>query len=109
VHGFAGSAELAAAISQHTAFVVEHSGRITGYSTGLVLRAYAIGEMTDDLKALISFAPAIMGPGFFVPIRNGELIRWLFDRGYRARWPASLMTKGPYQEPAGAFLPSLAF
>jgi hypothetical protein len=27
--------------------------------------------MTDDLKALISFAPAIMGPGFFVPIRRG--------------------------------------
>jgi len=47
--------------------VVEHSGRINGYSTGLGLRGYAIGEMTDDLKALISFAPAIMGLGFFVP------------------------------------------
>jgi ribosomal protein S18 acetylase RimI-like enzyme len=109
VHGFARNTELAAAIAQHTALVVERAGRITGYLTGLGLRGYAVAETTDDLKALISVAPAIMGPGFFVPARNGDLVRWLFGRGFRARWPASLMTKGPYQEPIGAFLPSIAF
>ena len=109
VHGFARNAELAAAIVQHTALVVERANLVTGYSTGLGLRGYAVAETTDDLKALISVAPSIMGPGFFVPARNGELVRWLFDRGFRARWPASLMTKGPYQEPDGAFLPSIAF
>ena len=109
VHGFARSAELATAIAQHAALAVEHAGRITGYSTGLGLRGHAVGETTDDLKALIGSAPAIMGPGFFVPVRNGELLRWLLDRGFRANWPATLMTMGPYQEPAGAFLPSIAF
>ena len=109
VHGFARSAELAAAMAQHTAAVVERGGRITGYSTGLGFRGYAVGETTDDLKALIGNAPAIMGPGFFAPVRNGELLRWLLARGFRVSWPATLMTKGPYQEPAGAFLPSIAF
>lgn len=109
VHGFARSAELAAAMAQHTAVVVERGGRISGYSTGLGFRGYAVGETTDDLKALIGSAPAIMGPGFFAPVRNGELLRWLLARGYRVSWPAALMTKGPYQEPAGSFLPSIAF
>jgi transposase len=27
----------------------------------------------------------IMEPGFFVPTRNGELLRWLFANGFRAR------------------------
>jgi predicted N-acetyltransferase YhbS len=109
VHGFARGAETEVAVKQHTALVVERAGRITGYSTGLGLRGHAVGETTDDVKALIGAAPAIMGPGFFVPIRNGELVRWLFDRGFRASWPAALMTKGPYQQPDGAFLPSIAF
>jgi predicted N-acetyltransferase YhbS len=109
VHGFARSAELTAAIAQLIALVVERAGHISGYSTGLGLRGYAVGETTDDLKALIGAAPAIMGPGFFVPVRNGELFGWLLDRGYRASWPAILMANGPYQEPDGAFLPSIAF
>jgi predicted N-acetyltransferase YhbS len=109
VHGFARNAELGAAIAQHTAALVERGGRVTGYSTGLGFRGHAIGETTDDLKALIGDAPAIMGSGFFAPVRNGELLRWLLARGFRMSWPATLMTKGPYQEPAGAFLPSIAF
>jgi GNAT superfamily N-acetyltransferase len=109
VHGFVRNAELAAAIAQHTAAVVERGGRITGYSTGLGFRGYAISETTDDLKALIGDAPAVMGPGFFAPVHNGELLRWLLARGFRMSWPATLMTTGPYQEPYGAFLPSIAF
>src|SRR5207302_1603217 len=40
------------------------------------------------LKRLIGTAPVLMGPGFFAPLRNGELIRWLFANGFRATWPA---------------------
>jgi predicted N-acetyltransferase YhbS len=109
VHGFTRSAELTIAIAQNAALVVERSGRIAAYSTGLGFRGHAVGETTNDIRALIGGAPKIMGPGFFVPARNGELIRWLLDRGFRARWPATLMTKGPYQESVGAFLPSIAF
>jgi hypothetical protein len=32
-----------------------------------------------------------------------------FDNGFRASWPAALMTRGPYMEAAGAFMPSIAF
>ncbi|MER9794884.1 GNAT family N-acetyltransferase [Mesorhizobium sp. M0213] len=109
VHGFARSAELKSAIANDAALVVESAGRLTGYSTGLGFFAHAVGESTDNLKALVDASPGIMGPGFFVPTRNNELVRWLLDRGFRAQWPATLMTTGPYQEPAGAFLPSIAF
>jgi GNAT superfamily N-acetyltransferase len=109
VHGFARNFELGAAIEQKTATVVVQAGRISGYVTAIGLRGYAVSETTDDLKALIAGAPAILGPGFFVPIRNGALLRWLLDAGFRSLSPATLMTAGPYHEPAGAFLPSIAF
>jgi ribosomal protein S18 acetylase RimI-like enzyme len=109
VHGFARDGELAADIERGVANVVERSGRLTGYITALGFRGHAVAETTDDLKALICGAGSIAGPGFFVPVRNGELLNWLFARGFEARWPAALMTKDFYQEPRGAFLPSIAF
>lgn len=109
MHGFARSGELLAEIQRGAARVVERGGRITGYSTGLGFRGYAVAETNEDLKPLIAGAAGIAGPGFFVPVRNSDLLRWLLDNGFTARWPAALMTKGPYREPTGAFLPSIAF
>ena len=109
VHGIERESELRAAVEQRLATVVERSGSITGYATGIGFLGHAVAQTADDLKALISRAPAFRGPGFFVPTRNGELLRWLFSAGLRAAWPATLMTMGPYREPAGAFLPSIAF
>lgn len=106
-HGFVRGFELRLAIAQKSARVVERDNRIRGYSTGLGLRGHAIGDTTEDLKLLIGAAPAVMGPGFFVPVRNGELLRWLFDNGCRASWPATLMTYGHYKEVARAFMPSI--
>jgi predicted N-acetyltransferase YhbS len=109
VHGFARSSELRGAIEQQTASVVTQAGRIVGYTTGLGFRGHAIAETTEALKASITGASQLPGPGFFVPARNGDLLRWLFAQGLRAVWPAALMTRGAYQEPRGAFLPSIAF
>jgi ribosomal protein S18 acetylase RimI-like enzyme len=108
-HGFARHFELSQAIRQQVALVVERSDRITGYATGLGFLGHAVAETTRDLCALIGAAPRIFGLGFFVPIRNGELLRWVLNAGLRVAWPANLMTVGDYQEPAGAFLPSIAF
>lgn len=108
-HGFARDGELTADIERGVANVAERSGQITGYMTALGFRGHAVAETTDDLKALICGAAAIAGPGFFVPVRNTELLSWLLAHGFEARWPAALMTKGPYEEPRGAFLPSIAF
>jgi ribosomal protein S18 acetylase RimI-like enzyme len=109
VHGFSRGFELRGAIEQKTASVVQRSGSISGYSTGLGFRGHAVANTTDDLKALIACAPAVLGPGFFVPIRNGDLLRWLFDSGFRASWPATLMTIGSYRQSAAPFLPSIAY
>jgi hypothetical protein len=89
--------------------VALQDGIITGYTTGIGLRGHAVGDSTEDVKALIAATPSIAGPGFFVPMRNGDLLRWLFTNGYRALWPAALMSAGVYQDPRAAFLPSIAF
>ena len=108
-HGFTRTFELRAAIQQRTARVVERGHLVSGYTTGLGFGGHAVGQTTDDLKALIDATTVVLGSGFFVPTRNGELLDWLFHSGFRASWPAMLMTMGPYQDPARTFLPSLAF
>ncbi len=109
VHGFVRADEIHAAVKQKTAIVVLRGGSITGYTTGIGLRGHAVGETTEDVKALIAASPRIAGPGFFVPTRNGTLLRWLLTHGYRALWPAALMSSGAYQDPPAAFLPSISY
>lgn len=109
VHGHDRGGELLDSIRQGTANVVERLSRITGYSTGIGFFNHAIGETTDDLKALIAAAQAILGPGFFVPSRNGELFRWCLNHDLRVVNQATLMTIGLYSEPAGAYLPAILY
>ena len=109
VHGFQRASQLGDAIQQHVATVVECTGRITGYAAGIGLLGHAVAETNDDLMALISYAATYLGPGFFVPTRNGQLFRWLLESGFRGLWPATLMSMGRYQEPAGAFLPAISY
>jgi len=59
--------------------------------------------------ALIGAAPSFIGPGFLVPTRNGELMRWCLSNGLRITSQATLMTIGLYNEPAGRYLPSILF
>ena len=89
--------------------MVVRNGQISGYAAGVGLFGHAIAKANDDMKALISTAQMITGPGFFVPSRNQELISWLFENRFTIAWPANLMTLGQYQEPKGPFLPSLAY
>jgi predicted N-acetyltransferase YhbS len=109
VHGFARGGELADAVDQKNAKVVEHLGRITGYATDIAFFAHAVAETNDDLKALIAAAPAFNGPGFIVPTRNYDLFRWCLDHGLRLVKQQTLMTTGLYNEPAGAYLPSVLY
>ena len=109
VHGHDRGGELKNAIAQGSATVVEHEGRITGYATGIGFFGHAAGETNDDLKALIGAAKEFTGPGFLLPTRNGELFRWCLSKGLRITQPMTLMSKGVYNEPAGAFLPSILY
>ena len=107
VHGFERGAELREAISAHTARVVEHLGRITGYATDLGFFAHAVAETNQDLKSLIAAAPAFQGPGFLLPTRNHEVFAWCLESGLKLVMQMTLMSIGFYNEPAGAWLPSI--
>ena len=109
VHGHDRANELRDAVGQGTSVVVEHEGRITGYATSIGFFGHAVGETTEDLKALIAATPSFPGPGFLLPMRNAELFRWCLDQGLRVVQPMTLMSVGPYQEPRGAFLPSILY
>ena len=109
IHGHDRSGELSDAIKQGTATVVEHDGRITGYATSVAFFGHSVGRTNEEIKALIGAAPAFLGPGFLLPTRNAELFRWCLDQGLRVVEPMTLMSMGLYNEPAGAFIPSILF
>jgi hypothetical protein len=109
VHGHDRSGELADAIGQGTAVVVERGGRISGYATAMAFFGHAVGETTDDIKALIASAPAFDGLGILVPARNRELFRWCLHNGPCVVQVMMLMTVGAYNEPAGAYLPAVLY
>jgi GNAT superfamily N-acetyltransferase len=109
VHGHERGGELADALMQGVARVVERAGRITGYATPIAFFGHAIAETNDDLMALIGAAESFPGPGFLVPTRNGELMRWCLGKGLRITQTMTLMTMGLYNEPGSAWLPSVLY
>jgi hypothetical protein len=109
VHGFDRGAELAQGIQDRTATVVEREGRITGYAAGLAFFNHATAETNPDLQALIAAAESFGGPGILVPSRNSSLLRWCLANGLQVVQQMTLMTIGLYNEPSGAWLPSVAF
>jgi len=109
VHGHDRSGELAAAIEQKTARVVEHDGRISGYATTIGFFGHAVSETNEDMQALIGAATSIVGPGLLLPTRNAELFRWGLNHGLRVVQPMTLMSLDLYNDPSGAFLPSVIY
>jgi hypothetical protein len=109
VHGHDRGGEVRDAVAQGTARVVERHGRITGYTTAVAFFGHSIAETNDDMIALIGAAEMFAGPGFLLPMRNTELLRWCLARGLRVVWMMNLMTTGLYQEPRGAFLASVLY
>jgi GNAT superfamily N-acetyltransferase len=109
VHGHDRGGELQDAIQQGTAVVAESEGRIKAYASSIAFFGHAVGEGNQDLQALISSAPEFQGPGILVPTRNTRLFRWCLESGLRVVQPLTLMTIGLYNEPAGAYLPSILY
>src|SRR4051812_37042667 len=91
VHGFDRNVELHDAIDQKTARVVEHLGKITGYTTGIAFDAHSVAETNQDLMALIGAATEFGGPGFIVPTRNHEVFTWCLNAGLRLVYQMTLM------------------
>ena len=109
VHGFDRGVELAQAIDQGTARLVELGGRVTGYTTHLGFFGHSTAETNVDLQSLIASAESFAGPGILVPSRNHVLLRWCLANGLRVVQPMTLMSAGLYSDPTGAWLSSVLF
>jgi len=109
VHGISRKNEIAGAAERRSGLVVEHDGRVTGYATTIGYFGHSVGETNNELKALIGAATEFAGPGFLLPTRNSEVMRWCLERGLKLVQPLTLMSRGVYQEPRGTFLPSILY
>ncbi len=109
VHGFARGLEVEAGIRQGTARVTVRGGNVTAYSSDLAFFGHSVAETNLDLQALLASVESFGGPGILVPTRNSELFRWCLQNGLRITQPMNLMSAGLYNEPAGAWLPSVLF
>jgi len=99
VHGHTRSGEVSDAIRHGQVTVVERHGEI----------GHSVGESNRDLQALIGTADRFGDPAMLVPVRNAALFRWCLENGLRVMQPNTLMTIGLYNEPVGAWLPSILF
>ena len=109
MHGHDRGGELSDAIAGGNARVVERAGRVSGYTTQLAFFGHAVGETDEDLMALIGAAETFGGPGILMPTGNGGLMRWCLARGLRVIFTMTLMSIGLYNEPQGAWLPSVLY
>jgi hypothetical protein len=89
--------------------VVERDGALSGYCTFIGFSGHAVGVTTRDIEALIASRGPSNRPWFHVPNDNAELLCWCYDNGYRMVKAMTLMTIGLYNQPNGAYLPSVMF
>lgn len=109
VHGHSRSGEVRDALAGGSVRVVEHGGTIVGYTTGIGFIGHTVAEHDQALMALIADAREFFGPGFLLPTRNARVLRWCLEQGLRITQPMTLMSLGLYNEPRGAYLPSIAY
>ncbi|MGC2524194.1 MAG: GNAT family N-acetyltransferase, partial [Stellaceae bacterium] len=109
VHGHDREGELRDGVRQGAARVVEHLGQVTAYASEIAFFGHAVAEDNYGLQALIGAASGFAHGGFLLPTRNSELFRWCLRHGLRLVHQMTLMTIGLYNEPAGAYLPSVSY
>jgi len=107
IHGFDRANELGDAVARNAAMVVEHLGEISGYTTSVGFPGHSVACSNRDLMALIAAAPTFPGPGFLLPTRNHEVLASCIASGLKLVMQMTLLTKGLYNEPDGAYLPSV--
>jgi hypothetical protein len=67
------------------------------------------GKIGAWLAAPIGAADAFPGPGSLPPTRNTDLFRWRLGKGLKVVQPLTLMGRGLYSAPNGAFPPSILY
>lgn len=115
VHGVTRTNELADAVRgpMHEPFGVFREGRLVAYasSTSMWPTAHAVAESARDLQGLLLGAHAATDKplSFLLPVRQASLLRWCLTQGLRVIKPINLMAMGAYEEPRGAWYPSIQY
>ena len=114
VHGFERVSELRATPPMLTSYVALRGGRLAAYAAAPHFWAlnHAVAETEEDLQALlagVSAASPEQPLSFILATRQAGLFRWCLGRGLRVVKPMTLMSMGRYQEPRGAYLPSVGY
>ena len=66
-------------------------------------------QFQDAALIRMGAAESLGGPGFLIPTRNASLFRWCLEHGVRVVQPNTLMSMGLYNEPSGAWIPSILY
>jgi predicted N-acetyltransferase YhbS len=113
IHGFDRLNELKETAKIFPSFVAERENRIVGYtsSPNFWQMNHAVAETAEDMQNLLAGAANITKQplAFLLPIRQAGLFRWCLAQKLRVVKPMTLMAMGEYQEPHGAFLPSVLY
>ena len=89
-------------------FVLDR-GQIAGYHIGTAL-GHGVAETAEDLLTLLAgYGATAPGAHSMVPIRDGALYRGALAAGHRNVKVMNLMAYGPYEEPQGAYAPSVMY
>lgn len=112
VHGISRTGALRDSIGPFTPYAALRDGRIVAYASTLTFWPMAHGVAEDDeaMQALLLGAAADLDQpiGMLVPLRS-ELFGWCLSQGLRGVKPMNVMALGEYQEPEGAWFPSVLY
>ena len=113
VHGFSRKIETRDTMKMFKAFVLLKGESLRAYTTSVNFWPlnHAVAETTQDLQELLLGAAAAIPDqfSFILPTRASGFFRWSLKEGFRSVKPMTLMSTGRYQEPKGAFTPSVMF
>ena len=112
VHGYARTGALRDAVEHFQPFAAVRDGRIVAYASALNFwpMAYGVAETEGDMEALLIGGAAALGEEIrlLIPLQS-ELFSWTLESGLRLIKPMNLMSIGAYQEPRGAWFPSVLY
>jgi ribosomal protein S18 acetylase RimI-like enzyme len=112
VHGYDRTDELRGAIQALAPWVGLRDGSIVAYLSNAThwISNHGVAKNDAEMKALLlGVAAAVEEPlSFLVPLRGG-LFRWCLEEGLRLVKPLNLMARGSYEEPTGAWFPSVLY
>jgi GNAT superfamily N-acetyltransferase len=112
VHGFDRNGALADAMHAFKPMGAVRDGRIVAYATSLTFwpMAHGVAETDEDMEALIAGAAGNLEEpvAILVPVQS-DLFHWCLGAGLRGVKPMNVMSMGEYQEPRGAWFPSVLY